>query len=556
MKSRRKTMAKYVAVLPALLLMLSGCGEYAGKEEFPKEKGTSMPAVSQESEELQEPEVSEESAESDMTEFLEEELTQEEPEQRWQDAWEPMLYMEMVENKWDWWEVDGYPEPMGECSYPKIRINGDGYDVVGRVVEDWFEENGQKCEDIVRELDEQLYADANDGMPYKISVFLDAVCTRMDSSIVSFQLHYSGTLTETERESYSFGGNFRVDDGQMLELSDILTDEKGFKVKAKEYLLWYLQEYYTGRLYLNYEEYIENYCFNGGSPEWCLDAEGIRFMFPPRILAADAVGEIEVTIPYQEVAEYMEKACCGFYGAGIAVVPVEVDIPVCLSEETALKDIIRICQGDLEDENDEPEFGEPVHFEINGRMFEAEDRIDDVMSCYLIRRPNGRTYFLFDTEEQEGVWETYLYELTDNEVHRASEPGNGRITAANADSVQLMSKLDVLGSYWPKVWYSIEGTGEFVQREFIYVTEQYDFNYLTVTRELPVYVFDLPMTLPEGTRLWITATDNDGTAWFRTFPISQEAKNVMGEIRYIWDDGIYIDGISEFEYFGYIPYSG
>lgn len=537
----------------ALLLMLSGCGEYAGKREFQEEKETSKSTVSQGSDKLQGPEVSEESVESDGAEFPEEELPQEEPMQRWQDAWEPMLYMEMVENKWDWWEVDGGIEPMGEYSYPIVKINGEGYGVVGRAVEDWFEENGQKCEDIVQELEEQLI---KEGEPYRIGVFLDAICTRMDSSIVSFQLYYSGTLTETEWESYSFGGNFRVADGQMLELSDILTDEEGFQVKAKEYLRWYLRRNYEGRLYENYEEYIEDYCFNSGSPEWCLDAEGIRFMFPPRILAADAVGGIEVTIPYQEVAEYMEKACCGFNGAGIAVVPVEVDILVCLSEETAVKDIVRICQGNLEDGNDEPEIGEPVHFEINGQIFEAEDRIDNVMSCYLIRRPNGKTYFLFDTEEQEGAWETYLYELTDKEVHRASEPGNGRITTANADSVQLMSKLDVLGSYWPKVWYSIEGMGEFVQREFIYFTEQYDFNYLTVARELPVYISGSPMTLPEGTRLWIIATDNDGTAWFRTLPIGQEAKNVEGEIHYIRNDGIYIDGISEFEYFGYVPYSG
>lgn len=548
-KSRRKTMAKYMAVLP-VLLMLSGCEGFAGKEE----KGNSVPTVSQESEKSQGPEDSEESVEPDVAEFPEEELPPEEPRQRWQDAWEPMLYMEMVENKWDWWEVDGGIEPMGECSYPNVKINGEGYEVVGRAVEDWFEENGQKCEEIVQELEEQLYAEIEGGTPYRIGVFLEAFCTRMDSSVISFRMHYSGTLTETEWESFSFGGNFSVADGRMLELSDILTDEEGFQVKAKEYLLWYLQENYEGRLYENYEEYIEDYCFNGGSPDWCLDAEGIRFMFPPRVLSTVVVGEIEVKLPYREVAEYMEEAYCGFHGTGMAVVPVEVDIAVSLSEDSAVKDTVRICPGDLEDENDEPEIGEPVHFEINGKIFKAEDWVDDVMSCYLIRKPNGKTYFLFDSEEQEGVWETYLYELTDKEVHRASEPGDGSIVMAGMDSVKLQSKVDVLGTYWPTMWHSIEETGEFVQQELAY---SFDVpGYLTVTRELPIYVNGSQMTLPEGTRLWITATDNKGTVWFRTFPISQEVKNLEGEIRYIRDDGIYIDGISEFEYFDYVPYSG
>ena len=534
--------------------MLSGCGDLAGKEEIPEEKGSSLPTVSQELEDSQRWEASEESVEPYVTELPDEEVPQEGSAQGQQDIWEPTLYIEMVENKGDWWELDGRIEPMREYSYPKVKINGEGYDVVGRAVEDWFEENGQKCEDVVQELEDQFYAEIKDGAPYGIGVFLDAFCTRMDSSVVSFQMHYSGTLTETERESFGFGGNFRVADGQMLELADILTDEEGFKVKAKEYLLWYLQEYYEGRLYPNYEEYIEDYCFNGGSPEWCLDAEGIIFMFPPRVLSTVVVGEIEVKIPYKEVSEYMEEAYCGFYGTGMAVVPVEVDILVSLSEDSAVKDTIRICQGDIEDEIDEPEIGEPVHFEINGQIFEAEDRIDDVMRCYLIRKPNGRTYFLFDTQEFEGVWETHLYELTDTAVHRASEPGGGRIVMAGIDSVKLQPKIDVLGTYWPTMWHSIEETGGFVQQELAYCFDTP--SSLTVAKELPVYVNGSQMTLPEGTRLWITATDNKGTVWFRTFPINQEVKNLEGEIHYIRDGGIYIDGISEFEYFDYVPYSG
>lgn len=528
MKSIKKEQTKYMVVSLTVLLMLSGCGNVTGKEEIP-----------------------EVSVEVDVAESPEEDLPHENLNQEQQDTWEPALSIEMVENKWDWWEADGSIVPMGECSYPKVRINGEVYDVVGRTVEEWFGENGQKCEDIVQELEDRAYAETQDGTPYKRGVNLGAFCTRMDSSVISFQMHYSGTLSETEWESFSFGGNFSVGNGQMLELADILTDEEGFTIKAKEFLLWYLQENYEGRLYENYDEYIEDYCFNGGSPDWCLDAEGIRFMFSPRILATDLVGEIEVTLPYIEVAEYMEEAYCGFHGIGMAVVPVEADIPVSLSEGSPDKDMVRICPGDLEDEN-----GEPVHFEINGEIFEAEDWIDNVMSCYLIRKPSGKTFFLFDTAEFEGSWETYLYELTDKEVHRASESGYGCITAAGVDSVQLMSRVDVLGTYWPKVWYSIEETGEFVQQEFIYSTEPYEFRYLTVTRELPIYIDDSQTILPEGTRLWITATDNDGTAWFRTFPINQEVKDLEGTIRYIRDDGIYIDGISEFEYFEYVPYSG
>ena len=125
---------------------------------------------------------------------------------------------------------------------------------------------------------------------------------------------------------------------------------------------------------------------------------------------------------------------------------------------------------------------------------------------------------------------------------------------AGVDSVKLRSKVDVLGTYWPTMWHSIEETGEFVQQELAYCFDVP--SSLTVTRELPVYINGSQMELPEGTRLWITATDNKGTVWFRTFPINQEVKSVEGEIRYIQDGGIYIDGISEFEYFDYIPYSG
>ena len=241
--------------------------------------------------------------------------------------------------------------------------------------------------------------------------------------------------------------------------------------------------------------------------------------------------------------------------AGVTEVPIGVEIRANLSREDVTEDAVRIYQGVAEEED---ETMVPVCVEVNGQTLETEDRFEWLISCFLIRQSDGRTYLIFDTDYMSADYVTHLYELTDGELRRASEPvGGACIETVSTDSVVLRETVDVLGTYWPKMQYSIGETGELMRQEGLYYTEASENHIMTVMRELPVYLDGQQTMLPVGTRLRITATDNEGIAWFCTETDGQDLSGVEGEIHYTRQDyEIMIDGVSEYEYFDMVPYSG
>ena len=76
-------------------------------------------------------------------------------------------------------------------------------------------------------------------------------------------------------------------------------------------------------------------------------------------------------------------------------------------------------------------------------------------------------------------------------------------------------------------------------------------------RELPVRIEGEAVTLPVGSRIRITATDNKGTVRF----LDEDTK-AEGEIDFVRGDtaedswSIFIDGIRDTEYFEMVPYAG
>lgn len=241
--------------------------------------------------------------------------------------------------------------------------------------------------------------------------------------------------------------------------------------------------------------------------------------------------------------------------AKVTEVPIGVEIQVNLSREGVTEDTVRIYQGVAEEEY---ETMVPVCVEVNGQVLETEDRFEWLISCYLIRQSSRKTYLIFDTDYMSADYVTHLYELTDGEFRRASEPvGGACIETVNTDSVLLRETVNVLGTYWPKMEYSISETGELTRQEGLYYTEAFESQIMTVMRELPVLLDGQETTLPVGTRLRITATDNEGIAWFCTETAGQDLSGVEGEIHYTRQDyEIMIDGVSEYEYFDMVPYSG
>ncbi len=74
-----------------------------------------------------------------------------------------------------------------------------------------------------------------------------------------------------------------------------------------------------------------------------------------------------------------------------------------------------------------------------------------------------------------------------------------------------------------------------------------------MVKDLPVTLAGAETTIPVGSVLKITGTDNAGTAYFRL------DTGETGTISYVRDDEqwqLLIDGLSENEYFEMVPYAG
>ncbi|MCH5271054.1 MAG: DUF3298 domain-containing protein [Lachnospiraceae bacterium] len=534
LKCPRKYLVKYMVMMLMTSWVLSGCGSVSEEDESLEGNMSPRPMVSDESM------VTVESGEnSDEVEDSEESE---------QEEWLPELSIKNIVEKW--YGMDSVTV-LVRCQYPEVRLSGERYEDVSKLIENWFEQEAEYCMETAQEYAWLAEADEAEGIQSYYEVELNAVCTRMDSRVISFRVEYNGFLPESF-SGYT-GVSFNLEEKQVMELEDILVFEKDFWQKSKEYVLHYLEENYGDILSAEYKEYFLEDRFKP-TWNWYLNAEGICFMFQPYELA-DGIGyNMEVTLPYWAVEECMEEPYRGLCGVGMAQIPKEAMISVSLSQSGVTEDTLRIFQVPAPDG-----YMSQVCVEINGKVHELDEYCDSVMSSYVIRRANGKTYLLFDTECLPAEWSTCLYEVTDGEVHKTADI-EGYIAAANIDSVQVRPTVEVFTTFWPRVWFSLEESGELVQREWLYEVEDYDYEYriLTLTREMPVTVHGHEDVLPEGTRLWITATDDNGTAWFLTLPFGQEVKNVEGEIHYTQPDGgeIFIDGISQFDYFEMLGYSG
>lgn len=132
-------------------------------------------------------------------------------------------------------------------------------------------------------------------------------CRRLDGKIISFKEigHYytggSGLL--------SAGYTFSVEEGKLLELEDILADKEAFYEEIDALILNALSDHPDIVEYpIDYEKtYEELYTAADRLPGWLLSAEGMTFLFEQGDFLGRAFGCLEVTVPYEEVGQYLRK---------------------------------------------------------------------------------------------------------------------------------------------------------------------------------------------------------------------------------------------------------
>lgn len=461
--------------------------------------------------------------------------------------------------------------------YDEISLSGDGFESAAQAVSEW---NKQDIAQIERLSD---YA----GYTNKLSSDID--CYRIDSSVISFNQRWC----DQDGFTYYRGINFDVTSGRKLALADILIDKEGFDKKAAEIAAAKLLEIpEADKLPSGYEKDVAYEFSNGildSENQWYLDAYGIVYIytnfedtirhgylpnhhedFPETYeeqarIDSSLPGNITVTIPYEDVAEYMNPAYCGIQNIGAAKFSVNETVHVNLSDGKVLEqasyerssgsdfselDTVLIT---LDETGPDENMINRISIAVNNRKetFETEARMQD---AYLLCLENGSTYLLFDTTLADHDDTTYLYDITDGGIAKREELEFARIIKpVNSNSFILQEYMTVFGAHFCHATYMIdESTGKVVYPEMFYTDARNNNITITLTRELPVVIYDEETTLPPGTPIQVTAFDNGSkTAYFYELNYGLE-----GEFYYTMDNWtMRINGLEESSYFD-LDYGG
>lgn len=431
-----------------------------------------------------------------------------------------------------------------EVNKDNMTLEGWGYEQAAETVRRLFysdEEMMDRLADSYIDSAKEVYELQKDDWfsNYELTTTYEIV--RLDTRVLSVKgwtYEYTGGA---HGNSGSGGTTIDLESGQELELSHLMSDHAGFMDKAQELVLAELD----GRkdeLFEDYESYVRQ---NLETTGWYLNAAGIEFVFTPYEIGPYASGSITVCVPYVEVAEYMKPEYLGTEGEYVMALPVG-------SEVTAGDCSVFIEQRQIEEYMDET----ILHINGDETSLGENVRID---RAFLMRMDSGKVFLVFDMDWASDDYETFVYELTPDGAVKTAEIW-ARLDGKNVNpyNMKLIFSLDVLGTYSSGMRYALNGNGVFTALEDIYQIEaNRAWQELVTKRELPVTVDGQESMLSVGSHLFITATDNAGTAYFEGTDASGKA--VSGKIHYEQQEGEFIHtiaGIDEFEYFVGLPYVG
>ncbi|MCC8046354.1 MAG: DUF3298 and DUF4163 domain-containing protein [Clostridiales bacterium] len=459
----------------------------------------------------------------------------------------PRISIETLDQSW--YSEDGSQWIVyAECD--SVSVDGDGCEALAEAVCEWNEEQTESFWSFCAELAESagedaLYEDWGSDS-YYYNAWREAELTRVDESVLSLVI-WEYAYTGGAHGNYGYTSvTFDVASGEILQLTELLEDAEGFCDSAEAYIVEALETEYGDELFGGYEETVA--AMWDTELTWYLDAEGITFVFDPYELGPYSMGAASVTCPYEIVAAYMKTAYSGINGTGLGRFSANTDV------ETAAGTLRLSVEED-------PEYSMlQISLQLNGETACA-DEFGSFGDAYLLVLSNGRSFVLFDADYMSDDYVTFLYEITDGSITLRSrlEGVSLQEGTVGTEVLTLRVHLDVLGTYSAYMDYVIGEDGTLMQTEDVFEirTDGYSFRILTVIRELPVTMDDgQAATLPVGTRIRITGSDDAGTAYFR-----DEDSGEKGSISYERGSGddtwtLYIDGVSEYEYFEMIPYAG
>ena len=216
----------------------------------------------------------------------------------------PMIVI--TNEKKEWYSDDG-EQLLLTTDSDRVEIKGDDFAALNAAVsarwcglQDNYDELLEQAQEHYDLMKEKNF----DFTDYYVSEIVRAY--RIDNQVISFCSSYEG-YTGGAHGFYGYeSATFDVKSGRELQIEDILSDAEGFYDKAVSYIIERLDENYADGLFPDYRETVETDTFSGTSVCWYLDNTGIVIEYGLYTVAPYVTGAPEVTLPYDEFAEYIK----------------------------------------------------------------------------------------------------------------------------------------------------------------------------------------------------------------------------------------------------------
>lgn len=364
----------------------------------------------------------------------------------------------------------------------------------------------------------------------------------MDENIISFNENTIEYENGIDLITTNKGVTFDMKTGEELSFLDLGIDEEAFWDKVKSYLYSRLDEYDVD--YDNYPVFRSVLEGESGPEYWVLNAKGIEVNFyksmmdMPISLSIDCAS---IIVPYEELRDVMKPEYCGFHGTCV------VDMPY--DETIFIDDFELAIERNYDTDN--------LLISLNDDCVEILNSTLWRLDSHLIIQPDGLVSIIatIEMEDSGDAKEVKIFEIEDGVLtEKQTIIGSSTYYKWGVRDFSLDRCFNILGTRWGKMNYALDENGEYVCQEEFFEFDYYRVSDLmTIKSELPAFVDGEKTTLPVGTKIFITATDNNGILKFVT-----KDRDIFGEIHYEEDTEqriFTIDGVSEYDYFEEIPYS-
>ncbi|MBR5509144.1 MAG: DUF3298 domain-containing protein [Lachnospiraceae bacterium] len=443
--------------------------------------------------------------------------------------------------------------------YDEVTVFGEGYEALAEGVGAW---NEARLDDILADTEYYAeeaasYVEMSVEGNYRDYNYFDYTRTlqpkRVDSKVVSL-LEYMADYAGGAHGNYGYKSvTFDAQTGAQLTLQDIVKDMGSFRKEATAYMIDKVYEDYGEGLFPDYADTLEEMWQYDQA--WYLDAAGLTFVFEPYYLGPYAMGSVEVTLPLNDFVQYLEEDYVIPGAGGYVQLPLNEDIPLILPLSSHMENILQIKSS----YND--------HFgmaEVSVKLNDSETEMEMfgwLMNAYLVNT-GMYSYIIMDADYASDDYVTIVYDVSTGVVRETDRLGGVCIVTERmyGDRMELSTRLDVLGTYRGVKTYTIDTkSGKLQTEDEFYQIDRTGVSPGMLTRlDMSVFINGEQTNLPEGSRISVTGTDDEGIALFLNVDTGEE-----GEIHYVRGDGaeddwtIHINGIPEQDYFEeYLPYAG